>query len=104
MTARLLRSLFSQTRGDSMYVTVINNVEQPSVDTKEGTELLPIVIGPFETMAEAVGSTVDYIRGFYDEEPYFCFKGFGESYENIKVIVKTPETEEHVEATVNRCD
>ena len=82
-----------------MYVIIIPEVEQQT--QTEEAELLPDVFGPFETIYEAMGQAIDLIRQRYDDEPEFSFYGFGEHYENYKMLVRD-KAETYLGATINK--
>ena len=81
-----------------MYVVIIPGILQL---TPQGEEELPDVFGPFETIYEAMGQAIDLIRQRYDDEPEFSFYGFGEHYENYKMLVRD-KAETYLGATINK--
>lgn len=82
-----------------MYIVNIPNVIQP-VQSQEDQEL-PDCFGPYETYFEAVGQAIELIRERYDDEPEFSFYGFGDHYQNIKMIVNDG-AETYLAATINK--
>ena len=82
-----------------MYVVIIPDVKQQVQLGEE--ELLPLTYGPYETYYEAMGQAIEFIRVGYDDEPEFWFYGFGEHYENMKIMVKD-KNETYLGATINK--
>ena len=82
-----------------MYVVIIPDLKQQTQFGEE--EILPEAYGPYESYFEAVGQAIDIIRAQYDDEPEFSFCGFGEHFENSKMLVNH-EGELYLGATINK--
>jgi hypothetical protein len=78
--------------------------EKQDVAEQDKLAMLPVVFGPYENQAEAVGMAIDFIRSSYGQEPKFEFKGFGDHMENL-VITCTPSVgDPYIAATINKCE
>jgi len=82
-----------------MYVVILNEVFQPVAQKEQ--ETLPEAYGPYDSMFEATGAAVDFIRTGYDNEPWMKFEGFGDNHDCLKIIVKE-EGGDWLAATINK--
>lgn len=82
------------------FVYIINEI-QPLEDNG-GPQDLPEAYGPYESPNQAMGEAVDHLRCNYDYPPHFSFQNFGETMDNVKILIKTKDGEEYLAATVNK--
>lgn len=85
-----------------MFTFVIQ--EKQDVAEQDELTILPVVFGPYQTQAEAVGMAIDFVRSSYGQEPKFEFKGFGDHMENLIMTCIPLTGEPFIAATINQCE